>query len=1794
MADYASRQVNTSFKGLTTTVAIFAAVGSICLIGFETMRQLRRLPKASFVPIRKQKEIKERAGRGGQGVSADDREGKGKGIRELLSCEDWEMGHLYLARMFHASTPTPAMASWPLAWALQALKFDEWFYAVHTGMDTVVYVRFLKACVCWVLLQTLTTAPILLAVHFKFSRGAPLSDMSSASLSYLVTICAPDTPTPINFTTCTHVPNEEGRKLLWIHLCLLWYITMTWFYALWWIAKGSIRTRRRWIGVLAKKRQKAEEDAKAENLNTADGAEGESNRILDEMQGIGGISRGDDSDGWRQRTLLVTNLPPTMRDEASVRRYFEEFLRPDDCTPASSTDDLCSRTGPEEGQSYNKSNAGSSHDEEVMHEGQRSISVPSNSNDTNVNGKSWGVTAGKETKFVAPTGPEPDVRPNRHLKSPIQSVVLVRKMNELSAMLNRRQEVLAQLEAAHIKLAQSVLRKIGRQSQKMMSKGVGKVRDDGAKGVKQGSRVLAVLNSKRGDQRGATEADVEKHAAVQLREDALRLNDLTHRLARFAPGNSYLPLQDAQGLGVKEEAKEESAMKETVWEALAEVPRDLLDPFQPVTRLSSLFRGQKVPTIDYLLTKLNLLTALVTEMRARPPTSYEATSTAFVTFRDPRQARMVWRELKSQIVVKVRLAPEVKDLDWERLMRTSFTGDIVRGFSVNAFFWAFTVLWVIPVGLLCTSLFSVDKLEGLFPTVEKFFKDNPNFQGFVSNTLPSLIVSILTMCVPELIFQISKRAQGFVTFSALYDQCLCRYWKFVICNVVIFFCVGATTVQSIIFQIGKDNTVLNSIAFAFPTAAPFYISYLILGMGLHTGFELLGFMVPLIQHLGARNAPTPRIRALKTLPRNFNRYYWLPFHVLILSIVFLFALLNPLIIPFGLVYLVVAFVVFKKNFAFTYFRRFNEKEGVVYYIRLFRFSLDGLLVAQIVILIFFSVTKQVAVYIGMTAVLIPINVSVKLLGTRLWKSQCRALEDEEANALCGITIAEPLTPAAGKRDYFGKNSKYGNANDDEATDFTSPLDARATGRYPAVVSAPQTDSKILLLWNHIHDRFNANGNDQPSYVVSAQARGSHLSAKIVTNAVASVPKAIVQSAHHKSRHFGVAARSLPNGATSKEKLPLPLTSAKMYKKTLEQGQEGAGLKKSERPSQQKKLMRGQSIRSLRSEEAPFLSGFDAINSHAPVASESGDQDEFGDGEFEEMLSMKRRATLTSMKSQRRQRRSVNYSTAIVKGRPTDVVDESALSVPQEGDESGMVEPVSKAYKQREAEGDDEVDDDEEEEEEEESNKAEGDKMQGRSLIRPHAKVRWDDTPNNSAKYNNPFYSVELDPFLWLPRDPMKAVDLCDTVEWHGAALVSSQGGAGRVGEWDDDQEEDGEDDKENSQTDTLEKGDYALHGGEQIEIVGALAQHLQEAEETDDAVDPAASISRNQMEDYKKAIEEENHRYDYDAISVSKQRSPSMTDLEGQTSSRLGNSNGGLDEGSKVHMWTYSSNQAKTMSTLPSAETFNGEKKKTPAVMEDTTDTAVDEGRGDTDSVTGSPRKGQVVESPSGISFASPMTATISSTMLSHAGKARQSSHATSHKTAESVLEHGEPGNTATRTVSMRKALKAEVLEEEFRRTVKFRLTEKKRREKEGAASEGAAAKSSEAGKAKQGAEFEEMELYDLEAQKEKRGHGQAGSRHGGGSRGGEDGGVEDDDGDDTIMAHYEKQVQQHNHLGSPKSRRDANMSGKSTGSVRHAMSSAFSPRKSGGKTSSSDVQTARSHVSEMGVKAKSEMKEAP
>jgi hypothetical protein len=83
-----------------------------------------------------------------------------------------------------------------------------------------------------------------------------------------------------------------------------------------------------------------------------------------------------------------------------------------------------------------------------------------------------------------------------------------------------------------------------------------------------------------------------------------------------------------------------------------------------------------------------------------------------------------------------------------------------------------------------------------------------------------------------------------------------------------------------------------------------------------------------------------------------------------------------------------------------------------------------------------------------------------------------------------------------------------------------------------------------------------------------------------------------------------------------------------------------------------------------------------------------------------------------------------------------------------------------------------------------------------ALSVPHPKLQRDDRTDFSAPYIDPFLAEPLDNSLWLPRDPLYVMDLDDTIDWHGRALVSSEGGNGIVGAWNPGEHEDDDEDEE--------------------------------------------------------------------------------------------------------------------------------------------------------------------------------------------------------------------------------------------------------------------------------------------------------------------------------------------------------------------------------------------------------------
>jgi hypothetical protein len=93
--------------------------------------------------------------------------------------------------------------------------------------------------------------------------------------------------------------------------------------------------------------------------------------------------------------------------------------------------------------------------------------------------------------------------------------------------------------------------------------------------------------------------------------------------------------------------------------------------------------------------------------------------------------------------------------------------------------------------------------------------------------IPTLLVALLALLIPLVLLLIAKKAHTITTLSALHDRIMTRYYKFLIVNVLVFFCVGTAALQSFLnaFRSAAHVDVISVVATSFPTAGPFYVGW---------------------------------------------------------------------------------------------------------------------------------------------------------------------------------------------------------------------------------------------------------------------------------------------------------------------------------------------------------------------------------------------------------------------------------------------------------------------------------------------------------------------------------------------------------------------------------------------------------------------------------------------------------------------------------------------------------------------------------------------------------------------------------------------------------------------------------------------------------------------------------------------------------------------------------------------------------------------------------------------------------
>ncbi|KAF4590709.1 hypothetical protein EYR40_009306 [Pleurotus pulmonarius] len=915
MGDIYTRPFSKNYSGLINQSVIALGITVLCVTSQELMKRKRR---------------------------GDKRAPEGLGSRE-----SWEFGYIFQGRSWAKDPSPPSPQGWPLSWVKQIVWFPEEKMNQLRGVDATLYVRFLRGCFWFSLLHTFTTFPILFPIHVEFSdNSVSPKSMTRASISSLVL-------------------TSHGLSLLWIHICLLFWVTLSWMATLLWISVGAFRLR-------AQKIEAARQRIASGEPPSISYPHPHPQYGFLEVPPLQGDPA---NEGLRLRTIMVTNVPPPLRNEKELKEYFEYYM---------------SRKIDKPSVGINSSTQPGFLNKIVSFLFNRVKRLPAHlpHNPLSPSSSTGSTTEGGTEE-----------RPNNEEIPEIERVVIVRKMTELASLLERREEYLRLLETAHIKLARKVLLAVGdAMDRKAANKPFARTPSRAITVAQQrkslvGDVEIGDLNKElnldsdqnmdhlisvlgpfveefglRGDKGGKrfrrALSETSKKTFMKLIPHGS--DDSGDEVPSLTPSSSGYPPPSSA------ETRVEPRLGKTVWDALLSLPRVYLDPYQPLVNLSHLFRGKTVPSIDYYTAKVNYLTALITEGRAKATTDYDAVSTAFVTFAGPADARKACKYLavhpNNPLACWVTMAPQYQDLDWIRVMKSSFNAEFVKDWVVSLGVWGFTIFWIFPVSLL-VGLVSIQNISIFWPGLKSYLDRHPWEEEVIQSFLPTLLVALLALLIPLILLFIAKKAHTITTLSALHDRIMTRYYKFLIVNVLVFFCVGTAALQSFLlsFRATTHIDVLKIVADSFPTAGPFYVGWLIFTSAMHAGFELAMFGV-CISFYHIPNQVTPRKRTVGLRPRTLNFYYWLPNHLLVIHVLLLFTVLNPVVIPFATVYF---------------------------------FFETGLMLCQAVFLAYMVVLKK-TVNVGLAACLIIITAFVKLLMTRICRAQFEHDDIAEAEVLCKL------------------------------------------------------------------------------------------------------------------------------------------------------------------------------------------------------------------------------------------------------------------------------------------------------------------------------------------------------------------------------------------------------------------------------------------------------------------------------------------------------------------------------------------------------------------------------------------------------------------------------------------------------------------------------------------------------------------------------------------------------------------------------------------------------------------------
>lgn len=363
--------------------------------------------------------------------------------------------------------------------------------------------------------------------------------------------------------------------------------------------------------------------------------------------------------------------------------------------------------------------------------------------------------------------------------------------------------------------------------------------------------------------------------------------------------------------------------------------------------------GKKVDSIEYYNEKINeLIPKLEAEQKVTLREKQQASALVFFTSRVTAAA--AGQSLHDQMVDSWTVidAPEPRQIIWKNLLIKFYSREI-RQYVVYIIVALTILFYMIPIGLISavTTLKNLVKyLSFLKPIVEIVA-----IKTVLEAYLPQLALIIFLALLPKLLLYLSK-AEGIPSQSHAVRAASGKYFYFTILNVFIGITVGGTLFDTFKTIEDRPKEIVSILAKSLPSNATFFLTFVALKFFVGYGLELSRIVPLIIFHLKRKYLCKTETEVKEAwAPGDLGYVSRVPGDLLIITIVLCYSVIAPIILPFGVLYFGLGWLILRNQALKVYVPSY-ESNGRMWphiHVRL----IGALLLYQVTMLGYFGVKK---------------------------------------------------------------------------------------------------------------------------------------------------------------------------------------------------------------------------------------------------------------------------------------------------------------------------------------------------------------------------------------------------------------------------------------------------------------------------------------------------------------------------------------------------------------------------------------------------------------------------------------------------------------------------------------------------------------------------------------------------------------------------------------------------------------------------------------------------------------------